>query len=96
MLYNLDRELVGSRRKFRNKVQIQDLEYAGDMALHSSMAALEEVLKSLDDLCTGVGLSISSKKTKVLAIRPSAPPQYPSSPHPSKASGAASGSSGGI
>ena len=42
------------------------------MALVSnSMAALEEVLRSLDFVCSGVGLSISSKKTKILAILPS-------------------------
>ena len=72
LLYNLGDELVGSRRKMRGSVLIQDLEYADDMALVSnSMDALEEVLRSLDFVCSGVGLSISSKKTKILAILPS-------------------------
>ena len=50
------------------------------MALVSdSMDTLEEVLRSLDAVCSGVGLSISSKKSKILAICPSislgAPPR---------------------
>ena len=53
----------------RGGVLIQDLEYADDMALISnSMDALEKVLRSLDAVCSSVGLSISSKKTKILAI----------------------------
>ena len=72
MLYNLGDELVGSRRKMRSSVLIQDLEYGDDMALVSdSMDALEEVLRGLDAVCSGMGLSISSKKTKILAILPS-------------------------
>ena len=80
MLYHLGDELVGSRKIMRGSVLIQDLEYADDMALVSdSMDALEEVLRSLDAVCSGVGLSISSKKFKILAICPSislgAPPR---------------------
>ena len=85
MLYNLDDELVGSRRKMRGSVLIQDLEYADDMALVSdSMDTLEEVLSSLDSVCSGVGLSISSKKTKILAVLPSphCPPPHPVSLKP--------------
>ena len=53
----------------RGSVLIQDLEYADDMALVSdSMDTLEEVLQSLNSVCSGVGLSISSKKTKILAV----------------------------
>ena len=81
MLYNLDDVLVGSRRKMRGSVLIQDLEYADDMALVSdSMGTLEDVLRSLDSACSGVGLSISSKKTKILAVLPSPYPCPP--PHP--------------
>ena len=56
----------------RGGALIQDLKYADDMALISnSMDALEEVLRSLDAVCSGIGLSVSSKKTKILAILPS-------------------------
>ena len=56
----------------RGSTLIQDLEYADDMALVSdSMDALEEVLRSLDAVCSGIGLSISSKKTMILAVQPS-------------------------
>ena len=81
MLYNLDDVLVGSCRKMRGSVLIQDLEYADDMALVSdSMGTLEEVLRFLDSVCSGVRLSISSKKTKILAVLPSPSPCPP--PHP--------------
>ena len=64
----------------RSNALIQELEYADHMAIVSdSIDALEEVLQSMNDVCSGVGLSISSKKTKILAIRPStsfgAPPR---------------------
>ena len=72
ILYNLGDELVGSRKKMRRDVLIQDLEYADDMVIVSdSMDALEEVLRSVNSVCSGAGLSISTKKTKILAIRPS-------------------------
>ena len=69
----------------RGSVLIQDLEYADDMALVSDpMDTLEEVLRSLDSVCSGVGLSISSKKTKILAVLPSphCPPPRPVSLKP--------------
>ena len=51
----------------RSDVLIQDLEYADDMVIVSdSMDILEEVLWSVNDICSGAGLSISSKKTKIL------------------------------
>ena len=60
-------------------VLIQDLEYADDMALVSdSMDALEELLRALSALCTGMGLSVNAGKTKILAVRPTnscAPPR---------------------
>ena len=65
MLYNLDDELVGSRKKMRGSVVIQDLVYADNMVvICGSMDALEEVLRSLEAVCSGVGLSISSRKIK--------------------------------
>ena len=39
--------------------------------ISDSMDALEEVLRLLDTVCSGVALSITSKKAKVLAVRPS-------------------------
>ena len=51
---------------------MQDLEYADDMVLISdSMGLLEEILQTLHTLCSGTGLSINTKKTKILAICPS-------------------------
>ena len=56
----------------RIDVLIQDLKYANDMVIVSdSIDALEEVLRSMNDACSGAGLFISSQKTKILAIRPS-------------------------
>ena len=56
----------------RGSALVQSLEYADDAVLVSdSMDSLEEVLRSLDAICSGVGLSISFKKTKILAVCPS-------------------------
>ena len=55
----------------RGNVLVLDLEYAGDMTIVSdSMDTKEEVLWSMNDVCSGVCLLISSKKTKILAIHP--------------------------
>jgi len=63
--------LVGSRKKMREEVSIQDLEYADDMTLVSdSMDVLEELLRILHTTCLGMGLSISCKKFKILAVCP--------------------------
>ena len=61
-------------------ISIRDMEYADDMALVcDSMNALEQVLRALDGLCGGMGLSISARKMKILAVHPvnccSAPPR---------------------
>ena len=43
----------------RSSVLIQDVEYADDTAfVNDSMDALEEVLRTLDAVCSGVGLSM--------------------------------------
>ena len=56
----------------RGTILVQDLEYADDMAVVcDSISTLEEVLRSLDEVCTSAGLSINSEKTKVLAIHSS-------------------------
>ena len=71
MLFNRGDSLVGSRKKMREEVSIQDLEYADDMTLVSdSMDVLEEVLRTLHTTCSGMGLSISCKKSKILAVCP--------------------------
>ena len=50
-------------------ILIQDLEYADDMVIMSdSVDSLEEVLRSMTDICSSVGLSISSKKTKKMVV----------------------------
>ena len=55
----------------REEVSIQDLEHADDMTLVSdSIDVLEEVLKTLHTTCSGIGLSISCKKSKILAVCP--------------------------
>ena len=62
---------MGSRKKMREEVSIQDLEYADDMTLVSdSMDVLEELLRILHTTCLGMGLSISCKKFKILAVCP--------------------------
>ena len=66
--YRLIGELVGNSKKMTGNALIQDLEYADDMGIASdSTDALEEVLRSMNDVCSGVDLSMSSKKTKILA-----------------------------
>ena len=47
----------------RGYLLIQDLKYADDMAIVSdSSDALEEGLWSINDVCSGVDISTSSKK----------------------------------
>ena len=81
MLYDLDGPLVGNRKKMRREVSIKDLEYVDDMALVSdSMDALEEILRALDATCSEMGLTISSKKTKILAVHPTSSSNTPPRP----------------
>ena len=80
LLYGLDGPLVGSRRKLRRELSVSDLEYADDMAMVAdSMDVLEEILRGFNSMCEGMGLTISGRKTKILAVRPvcsrSAPPR---------------------
>ena len=56
MLYNPEGPLVWSRRKYGGEGNVQDLEYADDMALvRDSMEALEEMLRALNGLSVGIG-----------------------------------------
>ena len=83
VLYNIGDPLVGSRRKLKNILVITDLEYADDMALTSdSMDTLEEMLSTLNSTCSGMGLTISTKKTKIMAICPSTCSSPTNAPRP--------------
>ena len=69
MIFNQEAELVGGRRKCRSRLLLQDLEYADDMALVAdSMDGLEHLLQTLDACCAEMGLTVSTEKTKILAI----------------------------
>ena len=72
ILYNLGDELVGSRKRMRGNVLIQDLEYPDDMVIivSDSMDALDEVLRSMNVVCSSVGLSISSEENEDLGYSP--------------------------
>ena len=73
VLYNQEAELVGSQRKMCG-----ELEYADNVALISdSMDALEEVMQAMEIGCSEMGLTISLKKTKILAVHPADKPSQP-------------------
>jgi hypothetical protein len=75
VLYNIGDLLVGSKKKMKNEVDINDLEYADDIAIISdSMDTLEEIKGTLHAVCSGMGLSTSTRKTKILAVCPSSLP----------------------
>ena len=64
VLYSQEAELVRSRKT------LQHLEYADDMALISdSMNLLEELMQAMEVSCSEMGLTISSTKSKILAVR---------------------------
>ena len=78
LLFNQEAKLVGSRRKMVEELVLHDLEYADDMVLVSvSMDALEELLHAMEASCCEMGLTISTRKTKILAIRPAVNPSQP-------------------
>ena len=53
-------------------VMIQDLEYADDMLLISdNMEELEMMLQDTNESCSEMGLTISTKKSKIMAVLPS-------------------------
>lgn len=52
----MKQKLVGSRRKFRDQLLIQELECADDMALVTdSVDGLQRFLQTLDACCTDMG-----------------------------------------
>ena len=72
MLYNLGCPLVyREQEEAEGEVNVQDLEYADDMALVSnSMDTLEETIQAFNGLCVGTGLTNSTRKGKILAVCP--------------------------
>ena len=69
VLYHPVAELVGNRKQMNCQILIPDLEYADDMCLISdSMDELEEMLQNLDESCNEMGLTISTRKMKIMAV----------------------------
>ena len=67
--YHLNANLIGNRKKMTHEINITDLEYADDMALvSSSWDNLFAMLQTLNHHCSQLGLRISCKKTKLLAV----------------------------
>ena len=70
--YHLNTNLIGNHKKMTHETNITDLEYADDMALiSSSWDHLITMVESLNHHCFQLGLRISCKKTKILAVNPS-------------------------
>ena len=79
LLYLLDADLVGNRKKLTSEVSVSDLEYPDDMAsISDSYESLSTLLESLDSSCHHMGLTINYKKTKLLAVLPGADTHPPS------------------
>ena len=72
MAYLHDGKLVGNKRRFCWETLVSDLEYADDMVLMAnSWEDLRVMLNSLEARCSDLGLTISCRKTKLLAVLPS-------------------------
>ena len=75
VLYHLEAELVGSRKKMSEKRLVQDFEYADDLCLvAASRVSLEGMLHSLHGACTELGLSMNWRFCLNLHISTSPPP----------------------
>ena len=71
VLFNPAADLVGCRKLMHHRTQIPDLDYADDMCLVSnSMDKLEEMSMDMDESCSEMGLTISARKTKIMAVLP--------------------------
>ena len=69
IIYLVDADLVGNRKKLTLEVSVSDLEYADDMAWISDFyESLSTLLESLDSSCHHMGLTINYKKTTLLAV----------------------------
>ena len=78
MLYLLDGNLVGNRRKMTMETLVTDLEYADDMALLcNSWDDMTVMLRGLEGCFRDVGLTISCSKTKIMAVLPDGTSQPP-------------------
>ena len=67
--YLLDAAVVGNRQILKLETLVIDLEYADNMALLvDNWADLTTMLDSLSTTCKKLGLTISCKKTKTLAV----------------------------
>ena len=72
MWLNTDAVLVASRKKMKECVMIQYLQYTDDTCLISdNMDELEMMLQDMNESCSEMGLTISTKKTKTMAVLPS-------------------------
>ena len=73
LLYHLgEQKLVGGWKKFANEFLLNNTVYVNDMVLLAdSKSDLEEMLRSFDSTCSSMGLTVSTAKTKVLAVLPS-------------------------
>ena len=71
LAYLHDAELVGNRKILKLESLVTDLEYADDMVLLAdNWSDLTTMLDSLSTCCKKLGLTISCKKTKTLAVLP--------------------------
>ena len=70
VLYHPEAELVGNRKQMNCQTLIPDWSiYADDMCLISdSMDELEEMLQDLDESCNEMGFTISTRKSKIMAV----------------------------
>ena len=86
LLYHLgEQKPVGGQKKFTNELFLNNMAYANNMVLIAYYKGdLEEMLRSLDCTCSLMGLTVSTAKTKVLAILPSGQtePTIPLTLHP--------------
>ena len=71
VLFNPVTDLVGNRKQMHHRALIPDLDYVDDMCLVSdSMDKLEEMLMDMDESCSEMGLTISTRMTKIMAVLP--------------------------
>ena len=68
ILFHLNADLVGNKKKMSHRKRLKDLEYADDMCLVAAgKQSLETLLHSVDQAYTEMGLDINTKKTKIMS-----------------------------
>ena len=86
LLYHLgEQKLVGGQKKFTNSVLLSNMAYADDMVLPAdSKSYLEQMLRLFDSICSSMGLTVSTAKTKLMVVLPSGQtePAIPLTLHP--------------